>query len=213
MRFNCNGAAFNMGLGNTTMFKCCSAILALMLLSSAPSRALTIDFSFTDTLASPPGVPGTVTGEIEGLTNGFSSATDIIIESAPGALGLVTPFDALASSPGLTLVQSNAFIVSNGNIITAALAFSTNYGAPPFYPLNWQFCMAVNVGGYCGSPSGAYLLNGSGMEVATDVSPTFTPVGATPLPAALPLFATGLGALGLFGWRRKRKNAATLAAA
>jgi hypothetical protein len=28
---------------------------------------------------------------------------------------------------------------------------------------------------------------------------------ATPLPAALPLFATGLGALGLLGWRRKRK--------
>ena len=40
------------------------------------------------------------------------------------------------------------------------------------------------------------------------VSPT-----ATPLPAALPLFAGGLGALGLFGWRRKRKNAAVLAAA
>jgi hypothetical protein len=30
-------------------------------------------------------------------------------------------------------------------------------------------------------------------------------VGITPLPAALPLFATGLGALGLLGWRRKRK--------
>ena len=30
----------------------------------------------------------------------------------------------------------------------------------------------------------------------------------TPLPAALPLFTTGLGALGLLGWRRKRKNAA-----
>ena len=27
----------------------------------------------------------------------------------------------------------------------------------------------------------------------------------TPLPAALPLFATGLGAMGLFGWWRKRK--------
>jgi hypothetical protein len=27
----------------------------------------------------------------------------------------------------------------------------------------------------------------------------------TPLPAALPLFAGGLGALGLLGWRRKRK--------
>jgi hypothetical protein len=29
----------------------------------------------------------------------------------------------------------------------------------------------------------------------------------TPLPAALPLFASGLGAIGLLGWRRKRKNA------
>ena len=28
---------------------------------------------------------------------------------------------------------------------------------------------------------------------------------ATPLPAALPLFATGIGGLGLLGWRRKRK--------
>lgn len=35
----------------------------------------------------------------------------------------------------------------------------------------------------------------------------------TPLPAALPLFATGLGALGLFGWRRKRKSTAAIAAA
>ena len=35
---------------------------------------------------------------------------------------------------------------------------------------------------------------------------------ALPLPAALPLFATGLGALGLLGWRRKRKAAAALAA-
>ena len=30
-------------------------------------------------------------------------------------------------------------------------------------------------------------------------------VGQTPLPAALPLFATGLAGLGLLGWRRKRK--------
>jgi hypothetical protein len=34
----------------------------------------------------------------------------------------------------------------------------------------------------------------------------------TPLPATLPLFASGLGALGLLGWRRKRKAAAAIAA-
>ena len=32
---------------------------------------------------------------------------------------------------------------------------------------------------------------------------------STPVPAALPLFATGLGALGLLGWRRKRKATAS----
>jgi hypothetical protein len=40
----------------------------------------------------------------------------------------------------------------------------------------------------------------------------FARVSATPLPAALPLFATGLGGLGLLGWRRKRKNATAIVA-
>jgi len=37
-------------------------------------------------------------------------------------------------------------------------------------------------------------------------------LASTPIPAALPLFATGLGAMGFIGWRRKRKAAAALAA-
>jgi hypothetical protein len=42
---------------------------------------------------------------------------------------------------------------------------------------------------------------------------TFTgTVTPTPLPAALPLFAAGLGASGLFGWLRKRKSRAAVAA-
>lgn len=42
-------------------------------------------------------------------------------------------------------------------------------------------------------------------------SPGTWSVAETPVPAALPLFVTGLGALGLLGWRRK-KRAAALAA-
>lgn len=61
--------------------------------------------------------------------------------------------------------------------------------------------------GYLNS-AGINALNVNGYEQALEFSPS-----ATPLPAALPLFASGLGALGLFGWRRKRKNAAATAAA
>ena len=39
----------------------------------------------------------------------------------------------------------------------------------------------------------------------TAYDPPTVNVAVTPLPAALPLFGTGLGALGLIGWRRNKK--------
>ncbi|HXX06600.1 MAG TPA: hypothetical protein VEJ43_00845 [Pseudolabrys sp.] len=45
-----------------------------------------------------------------------------------------------------------------------------------------------------------------------EYSPGLLSTSATPLPAAAPLFASGLGVLGLLGWRRKKKKAAALAA-
>jgi hypothetical protein len=60
-----------------------------------------------------------------------------------------------------------------------------------------------------GSPSGG---QGSNILLHTlSIEPTTGRNGdPTPLPAALPLFGTGLGALGLLGWRRKRKARATV---
>jgi hypothetical protein len=52
------------------------------------------------------------------------------------------------------------------------------------------------------------VLSDSNFVQTTDLSVSGTGINATPLPAALPLFASGLGALGLLGWRRKRKAAA-----
>lgn len=39
---------------------------------------------------------------------------------------------------------------------------------------------------------------------------TLDATAITPLPAALPLFASGLGVLGFFDWRRKRKARAAV---
>ena len=50
-----------------------------------------------------------------------------------------------------------------------------------------------------GTPNFGHVNNNQGIWSVT---------AKTPLPATLPLFATGLGALGLLGWRRRRKQAA-----
>ena len=52
---------------------------------------------------------------------------------------------------------------------------------------------------------GFYVSSVDGIFGRGDILVTASAVSQVPLPAALPLFATGLGALGLFGWRRKRK--------
>lgn len=41
-----------------------------------------------------------------------------------------------------------------------------------------------------------------------EVALSGTGISEVPLPAAFPLFATGLGVMGLLGWRRKRQTAA-----
>jgi hypothetical protein len=70
------------------------------------------------------------------------------------------------------------------------------------------------------APGGtAFLLLGFNDDIFADntgflnVDVTGSSALATPLPAALPLFATGFGILSVLGWRRKRKSAAALTVA
>jgi hypothetical protein len=68
--------------------------------------------------------------------------------------------------------------------------------------------------GYNGGPIvAAALFNANqGFHLGPEALTLQGSLTPTPLPAALPLFASGLGASGLLGWRRKRKNAAAIAA-
>ncbi len=63
-----------------------------------------------------------------------------------------------------------------------------------------------------GTTAGSNLVTGQVCGPPSTIGCPSTQLGDTPLPAALPLFATGLGAFGLLGWRRKRKASAALAA-
>ena len=169
--------------------------------ATTPGHALTFDFSFTDP------VNGTVTGEIGGLADNTNSqaATFVTIFSDPfacieGLCGTGTSLAAPISVP-LGGATENSFNVSSGVLVSGGFldTFLTS-AASEFDVLSLQLIIGeptvadfgiLSVGGnFCGI-----------CDSATGLLTT-TP---TPVPAALPLFATGLGALGLFGWRRKRK--------
>jgi hypothetical protein len=82
-------------------------------------------------------------------------------------------------------------------------------------PITGVTVQSDNTGLFSGDPSritfdpNTIFVNFQGLSFNSDavivLAASFGPSTTTPLPAALPLFTTGLGALGLLGWRRKRK--------
>jgi hypothetical protein len=63
----------------------------------------------------------------------------------------------------------------------------------------------ISFGGSGGAVGQTYYLGLDDVSLSAGPLSTEVSLSAVPLPAALPLFATGLGALGLLGLRRKRK--------
>ena len=166
--------------------------------------------------ASPVTIVWDVTGTFDdgGTLSGFFTWTEYnALSSAPGSLSLTTTLGTTLGGTTYSLPPSspsggapaNGFIITNNYSQVLSLTFENPLTTPGTDPI------LVGVNSYeCFSfgcpPGGAdgvdtrYFTVGSAVAVVT------------PLPAALPLFATGLGALGLFGWRRKRKAAAIAAA-
>ena len=88
-------------------------------------------------------------------------------------------------------------------------------------PLTWSIALRINSADFIittteclGNPCAAFAFTDLGRISTSNFGYNSTMAGdwtvtATPIPTTLPLFATGLGALGLLGWRRKRKAQAT----
>jgi len=161
-------------------------------------------------------VSGTIT--TDGVTNAFLSSSDI------------TAWSLTIDAPGLgvaTTIGSNEPGANYGVYPMGLVAYATGQMALDFDPSNNTaflfegpsgtplFC-AQSGGFQCSSEAGGdglfiYNFNDPAPDNFLDraysgyVTIAEAPITPTPAPAALPLFATGLGALGLFGWRRKRK--------
>jgi hypothetical protein len=133
-----------------------------------------------------------------GFTSGTSFYLDMAFETAPGE-----QYDLQFQPP------------INGSL--GNVPFDLSYVGPESVSLD--LAPRMNVGYTTGTLDLFVTLTNvsadpfGGFEISNSPITLDIPVGTTPIPAALPLFATGLGALGLFGWRRKRKNIAAIAGA
>ena len=112
----------------------------------------------------------------------------IIVGQSGSNLSIQTPIFNLGFSP------SNC-TTTNGCHDTLNLLFS---GDPPIWLANHGASIL----------SGSAFLQDAGFSIHLVSGEISEQISAIPLPAALPLFASGLGALGLLGWWRMRKAAA-----
>jgi hypothetical protein len=179
--------------------------------------------SYTYNAASGDIIPGfSFTTSLSGAALDNLALTDIT--------GTVSPFNL---SPTLPPSDNLGFPLGPGSgpsgglsvlIATNAFGLITSWNISEFFFASYPAVAGENPTDFFCNYTGSTASGGSSLKLTLDNDAGLCPVttsslagtfsgdsgeaAATPLPAALPLFATGLGALGLFGWRRKRKQAA-----
>jgi hypothetical protein len=173
---------------------------AAILVSAAPVYAVSFNFSFTNNPVLGD-VAGTVIGRIDGLADtGASAASGVFITSSPPLLGYpLSASDNILSQPSVS-ITSNSFTVTSG--VLTAMDFRAGFPIPNTIPAETFFLTLLL------NPNSFFVANRISDAVDHKIESLSATFSQVPLPAALPLFATGLGALGLLGWRRKRKPVA-----
>jgi hypothetical protein len=182
-----------MGKQNMRKAVTAAAVLAVALIGAGrPAFAdplLDFDFTFTGS----GGYPGTVSGEIEGLTNNATSrATAVFITSATISSPISSTYNTVQNAGSF-----NSFTVTNG-VITAVTFYADNAST---YSLVLGTAEGETKDEFVNLSIARVTENPDGLSGIT-----FTPVApsAVPEPGALALFAPALLGIALF---RRRKRA------
>jgi hypothetical protein len=165
---------------------------------AAPASANTITYELVDATATFVANPSigemtSYTLNIDGTftydtTTLAATSVDITLSGAPVSPQIDNVLREYTKSPaGISFTGPAFSAVTNDNCcsvaISARFANPLDYSADPLVDFLYE--------------------TSAGPTYAISVTGFADP---TPLPAALPLFATGLGAMGLLGWRGKRKG-------
>ena len=190
-----------------------AALLGLAAVTTTAMADTLTTFDFSGTLSSSPNAnPATVTGTFTlDQTTGTLAGVDL---TTPVGAFTGSTSDHINSTSIQTVSSGNAFQLDSfigGGIVSLSLTFAgTVDGFTGGSALTLAILLRPLPPPVMINPSGldcdSTFPGCNGAAVVFNLTGTATPaVAATPLPAALPMFAGGLGALGLFGWRRKRK--------
>jgi len=208
------------------MRKYISLLAGAACLGLAPAEAATLDQQFIPTTINTfsnfsTSTTGTTTRRAETLTVGVAgtlSEVDIQLSIGTGiSAPIFTGFDILSTTGGVPntgpggIIGVGSLLSQNSTqaIFTTSLAVTVGevIAIEPIISNFSPSWAGQNPGSYTrgadyfAPPASAFQTSG-----AVDGFTTFvTTPSQVPLPAALPLFATGLVGLGLLGWRRKRK--------
>ena len=211
-----------------TMKKSAILILAAssIISSSAGVQAATVTETYNFSLSNFVDISGNnIAAPYNSVTGSFTLTFDPAVAYADQTVGLtVNSFvgGPVASAFGFSTYLGTPYALSVGGVngTTGYIYYGTND-----FALQLRFPDAASLGSpsmpVCTDPG--YTCGGnptffaSGYTLSAYANSAWFPttesvsVAETPLPAAFPLFATGLGGFGLLSWRRKRKAAAIAA--
>ena len=194
-----------------------AAVAAVVFTGSAQAATITINFG-----VSPVGGTPSYTGTSLDQSTAFQFRGGIYQVNQIGAgdqstlalLNLVTltnPTYGSGNVGALTTDMTKSWTTAAGTFTETLTSFIINRGTANAITL----LLAGTLTGPGGISQDAFAIvnanqvGGPGNAVNWSLTDTST-LGATPLPAALPLFATGLGALGLLAARRRKQKAAAV---